>query len=537
MSKYLIEGSTLTGIADAIRSKSGSTDTIATTDMATQIAAIETGVDTSNATITAMDVMSGKVAYGADGQVVGEAPFGFEGWRKEVQLPTDVTWLAVSYGCGRFVAIAQSVVAYSEDGFTWTQAELPVSMTSATIAYDDINGRFVVCTGTQSGLYSEDGVTWTSFTFPSDGEWRGVTCGNGRFVAVRRNAPIAAYSDDGVTWTGSTFPSSGIWVAVAYGNGLYVTISSTKGYCFYSEDGVTWNRGTISDTYRWESLAFGNGVFVAAGTSSDASAGSGGGDGSVDGGITSSTRIMYSTNGMSWRAAHQTSRSLANVQFTHGRFFAPVFYGGGEVIYSDDGISWDVMSLHTQGLSLQFAYGNGIYLALACNPGLYSVDGTQWLQYADPQYNVTDHLDTGITLSTEGAESKVLRLVDGELILGEPLDWVGDFTISGQHATTTYFTEAGCSLAVDPIRGMAFVTMQSGTNTSYENILFTLVSAPDGVTFLDGPSTHATGGTKQRYFTAALTGVTGKVNVAVELNGLVSGGDYVTAKLTVTYAE
>ena len=40
MATYTIEGSTLTGIADAIREKTGDTEAIAVTDMATQISAI-----------------------------------------------------------------------------------------------------------------------------------------------------------------------------------------------------------------------------------------------------------------------------------------------------------------------------------------------------------------------------------------------------------------------------------------------------------------------------------------------------------------
>lgn len=62
---------TFTDIADAIRAKDGSTGTMKPTEMPGKIAAIETGTDTSDATVTASDLASGVVAYGKDGKVTG----------------------------------------------------------------------------------------------------------------------------------------------------------------------------------------------------------------------------------------------------------------------------------------------------------------------------------------------------------------------------------------------------------------------------------------------------------------------------------
>lgn len=119
--------------------------------------------------------------------------------------------------------------------------------------------------------------------------------------------------------------------------------------------------------------------------------------------------------------------------------------------------------------------------------------------------------------------------------------WVGTLTFtstsSTKYNTSDYFTEAGCSLAVDKQKGMAFVTIQGGTSTSYENIYFTDHTLPTGVSALTtqtygGP----TSGTAQRYFTQVLTGITGKINVTVDLNAVNSFYDYVQTQLTVTYA-
>ena len=165
------------------------------------------------------------------------------------------------------MAIGSDKGAHSTDGVTWTEFTLPATRNWMSVTYG--NGKFVAMAYNQYGAYSTDGINWVEMTLPTSTYWYGVTYGDGKFVAVASNSSSAAYSIDGITWTETTLPASVTWGGVAYGSGKFVTIAFNSDKGAYSTDGITWTEMSMPANGNWQIPTYANEKFVAVKTNSD----------------------------------------------------------------------------------------------------------------------------------------------------------------------------------------------------------------------------------------------------------------------------
>lgn len=166
-------------------------------------------------------------------------------------------WRAVTYGGtgsqGKFVAVGggslTNVVMISSDGINWT-----ATRTASTPPANSLDptwfsvtwggGRFVAianlgnCSASntacgEGAMWSTDAVTWTRVSLPTDARntcWNDVgygdVDGSNMFIAVGDCGThrVMSSTDGGATWTADSSVSTGGWYAVANMNGVFVAV-------------------------------------------------------------------------------------------------------------------------------------------------------------------------------------------------------------------------------------------------------------------------------------------------------------------------
>jgi len=242
----------------------------------------------------------------------------------------------------------------SPNGITWTTRTSAADISWRAVTYG--NGLFVAVAINGTGnrvMTSPDGITWTIRTSAADNEWYGVTYGNGLFVAVAVSGTgnRVMTSPDGITWTIRTSAADNLWLAVTYGNGLFVAVSATGvgNRVMTSPDGTTWTIRTSAADNDWYGVTHGNGLFVAV-----AATGTG-------------NRVMTSPDGTTWTI--RTSAADNNwygVTYGNGLFVATAISGTGtRVMTSPDGATWTIRTSAADNSWYGLIYGNGLFVAVS----------------------------------------------------------------------------------------------------------------------------------------------------------------------------
>ncbi len=129
-------------------------------------------------------------------------------------------------------------------------------------------------------MTSVNGIDWTIRSSAADNQWRGITYGNGLYVAVSDvgDTHHIMKSADGITWATTTAAANEYWFDVTYGNGMFAATAytGTNNRVMTSSDvdifgfntGNTWTtRTTPSSNNNLSAIAYGNGIFAAVGDS------------------------------------------------------------------------------------------------------------------------------------------------------------------------------------------------------------------------------------------------------------------------------
>jgi len=286
-------------------------------------------------------------------------------------------------GLANYASTITSIVAPA-GGATWTSRTSGFGTTSIRgVTYGD--GLYVAVGRDGKLTTSTDGTTWTTRTSGfGTALIYGVTYGDGLYVAVGSSGKLRT-STDGTTWTYRTsgFGTDSIY-GVTYGDGLYVAVGN-DGKLTTSTDGTTWTTRTSGfGTTDINGVTYGDGLYVAVGdsgkltTSPDGTTWttrtSGFGTDYINGvtygdglyvAVGRSGKLTTSTDGTTWttRTSGFGSTTILGVTYGDGLFVAVGF--SGKLTTSPDGITW---TTRTSGFGTDsiygVTYGDGLYVAV-----------------------------------------------------------------------------------------------------------------------------------------------------------------------------
>lgn len=210
--------------------------------------------------------------------------------------------------------------------------------------------------------------TWHLRTTPlsATDDIRGVTFGNGVFVALVEKDGRVLVSPDGKQWelhtTGDDETASGI----AYGNGRFVAVGS-DGTAYYSSDGASWTPSETDTSVNFNSITFANNLFLVP---------------------ASSGRILTSPNGADWTIYETaTTNYWEGITFAAGRYVAVGWEwktANARHGVTTDFVSWDIGFSGFERYFDRAAFGHDKFVAVGYGSTAVSTTGTEWLAAENP---------------------------------------------------------------------------------------------------------------------------------------------------------
>lgn len=179
---------------------------------------------------------------------------------------------AIAYGSSKFVAVGSNGYAFvSADNGEWMKSSNITYTNGASTANDYLKdvayGSYLFVAIGYGIHYSYDGKSWSAGASSNPGNiykksWEAVTYGNNKFVVIGSDGYIST-SSNGRQWNTQqqgyiNLPNK----AIAYGNGKFVTVGN-DGYVSVSIDGATWTAPKQVGTNSWNDVIFSNDRFIA----------------------------------------------------------------------------------------------------------------------------------------------------------------------------------------------------------------------------------------------------------------------------------